>query len=363
VEVAATWQSSDQQSLDGIVFTASPGRDGDFDWFAFDLRARTGAPLRDVTEKAVSVMPAYVQFRGMPNMRWWDFETNVTDFGAINPQKRDLAKMAMMDFMLIHGNDWFVVPFTQPMGSVCWIKEMAVHDVFGVRTLINRADASPVTSPRERWTMFSITAQGDTAKLAPVFIIPPSPTTVAQFGQPIEEVRFLRDEMAEMVWAVERTTENASGGTWSGHERDIARRPSAPESPPPQAPAGEGEPEIPLVYCIETTVPENWIPFVPVAINPTEGDIRLERAAMLGEQGPIRPIGRILQPAGPQPYRIEEEEVPRTGVLVSRVLCRSRWIDGSTHIWIARRKGAGAGEGTSGLRYDLALPNTKATAD
>ncbi|HKQ04851.1 MAG TPA: hypothetical protein VJ464_06950 [Blastocatellia bacterium] len=363
IEAAATGPSGDKKSLDGMVFSASPGRDGDFDWFAFDLRARTGSALREVKEESVSMLPAYVQFRGMPNMRWWDFETNVTDFGAISPQKRDLAKMAMMDFMLIHGNDWFVVPLTQPMGSVCWIKEMVVRDVFGMVTRIDRADALPVSAPRERWTMFSITAPDDLNKLAPVFIIPPSPTTVAQFGPAIEEVRFLRDEMAEMVWAVERTTENAAGGTWSGHERDIAGRAPAHESPPPQTPAGEGQPEIPLIYRIETTVPENWIPFVPVSINPAEGEIRLERAAMLRDEEPVKPFGRILQPSGLPVYQVEEEEVPRAGVLVSRVLCRSRWIDGSTHIWIARRKGPGAGEGSSGLRYDLALPNTKAAAD
>jgi hypothetical protein len=49
--------------------------------------------------------------------------------------------------------------------------------------------------------------------------------------------------------------------------------------------------------------------------------------------------------------------VPRAGTSVVRLCCRSRWIDGSTHLWIARRKSAGAGEGSSGLRYDLALPN------
>lgn len=369
VELAATGPSTDGTSSDGMIFSASPGRDGDFDWFAFDLQSTTSVPLPKFVEKRISILPAYVQFRGMPNLRWWDFETNVTDFGAINPQKRDLAKMAMMDFMLIHGNDWFVAPLTQPVGSICWIKELLVHEVFGGVTRVARADAAPVASPREAWTMFSVTAKSDAipgdnhTKVVPIFIIPPSPTTAAQFGQAIEEVRLLRDEMAEMVWAVERSTENAVGGPWSGHERDIAGRRPAPESPPSGGPAGENEPEIPLVYRIETTVPENWIPFVPVAISKSEGEIRLERAAMLRGAERIEPLGRILRPPGLTTYQIEEEEVPRTGVLVSRMLCRSRWVDGSTHIWIARRKGPGAGEGSSGLRYDLALPNTKAAID
>jgi hypothetical protein len=37
------------------------------------------------------------------------------------------------------------------------------------------------------------------------------------------------------------------------------------------------------------------------------------------------------------------------------VVRRSRWIDGSVHLWSARQKTTGAGEGQSGLRFDLAL--------
>jgi hypothetical protein len=55
-----------------------------------------------------------------------------------------------------------------------------------------------------------------------------------------------------------------------------------------------------------------------------------------------------------QTYRIHEEEVTRSGMRVLRANKRSRWLDGSTHIWIARRRRAGLGEGASGLRYDLA---------
>ena len=35
-----------------------------------------------------------------------------------------------------------------------------------------------------------------------------------------------RDEMANMVWGLERTTENRVGEPWSGHERDMARNAS-----------------------------------------------------------------------------------------------------------------------------------------
>ncbi len=67
----------------------------------------------------------------------------------------------------------------------------------------------------------------------------------------------------------------------------------------------------------------------------------------------------MLAPPSVSPYRIREEEVARTGTHVVRMPCRTRWIDGSTHVWIARRRTVGAGEGWSGLRYDLAVPRER----
>ncbi len=73
----------------------------------------------------------------------------------------------------------------------------------------------------------------------------------------------------------------------------------------------------------------------------------------------VRPDGRTPQPIGRvlagAPYRVREEAVPRprVGVRVVREAERSRWILGGTHLWVARRKLAGRGEGSSGLRYDV----------
>ncbi len=96
-------------------------------------------------------------------------------------------------------------------------------------------------------------------------------------------------------------------------------------------------------------------------IDPARAAIALERAAMLRAplNTPILPYGRILNPqkVGTGPYRVQEEEVSRTGVRVSRVYSRARWTDGSTHLWIARRKQTGRGEGSSGLKFDSAAPN------
>jgi hypothetical protein len=136
-----------------------------------------------------------------------------------------------------------------------------------------------------------------------------------------------------------------------------SERVTSPIEPAPSPEADNGD--VPLRYQVQTTVPEHWIPFLPVAIDVTRRDVMLERGVLFRSAGEpiVEPTGRILRPtrlAG-EAYRLEEEELPRMGLRVLRALHRSRWIDGSTHVWCARRTMPGAGEERSGLRFDVAV--------
>lgn len=335
-----------------LRLTARPDRSAEFDWYSLDLAgpAAEALPAGQAASSTSSIVPANVRFPGMPNARWWDFENAQLDFGAVTAGRPDLAKMIVLDFMLVNGNDWFVIPFDQAVGSLCRIDTLAVRDVFGEDTYVLRADAD-AAAPNRRWTMFSTT---HAVGLADFFVLPPSAAASIQRSANIEDVLFGRDDMANMVWAVERLVEGALGQPLPGQERDALLR--ASESTTVQPRAGSA-----LVYTIQTRVPENWIPFLPVVIDPVEEQIALERAAMLrtslqGPPQPVLPAGRILRPASlsGQPYRVREEEVTRVPVRVQRLFSRSRWTDGSTHVWIARPKGAGRGERSSGLRFDVA---------
>ena len=154
-------------------------------------------------------MPGHVRFRGMPNSRWWEFETSETDFGSVKPEKRDLAKLMFMDFMLIHGDDWYLVPVDVPVGSVAQITGLFVHDTFGVATRIDRADAvagTSTTTPGQQWTMFSPTWLGHAPKVGSYLVVPASIWPTALSSPTIEEVRLVRDPVADMVWGVEKSS-------------------------------------------------------------------------------------------------------------------------------------------------------------
>jgi hypothetical protein len=330
----------------GVTLKASPSADGSLEWFAFDrVGSGSDGPPPDSTE--VNVIPANVRFRGMPNARFWDFETRVMDFGEVRVTRADLAKLVVMDFMLVQGNDWFLVPYRHSVGSLAEVRELIVRDVFGVETTVPRADAGRAVD----WTLFSIDDAAHPGAPAGFAFLPGSAASAMQLGEPIEEVRFFRDEVANMVWAVEATGLNGIGEPWPGAERVPFIAPRLSET--------TDEPR-PLHYRLQTTVPENWIPFLPTRID-ENGQVALMRGAMLKMSGgtptPVGATARLLLPTstGTGRYLIREEELPRTGLRVTRRYYRTRWTDGSTHLWIARARAAGAGEGWSGLQSDSAV--------
>jgi hypothetical protein len=220
-----------------------------------------------------------------------------------------------------------------------------VVDVFGDKHGISRAEnLSP--GPGERWTAFRH-GRSEGSDLANFFVLPPTAAAVAQPGRSVEDVGFFRDPAANLCWAVERQTEGGIGQPNFRHERAAEHAPAPLNA------------EIPLRYLIESAVPEHWFPFVPMQVTP--GEVLLQLGAMLLPSDPRKPVppqGRILRPtslAAGAVYTLREEEIPRAGVTVKRVLHRTRWTDGSTHMWLARRRMAGRGEGSSHLRFDQAL--------
>ena len=342
-----------------LELAAFPSRDGTFDWYAFDQVAerrrdddRRPRPLPEPTAFEANVLPTRVTFPGMPDLRWWHFEDSQRNLGELRASRLELGKLVVLDFMLVHGDDWYVLPFAQDVGTLCGIDALLVHDVFGEATLVPRADADPKTP----WTMFTISSSS--GQRGEYLLLPPSAKGVSLRGDAIEEVRLVRDEMANMAWGIEKVTESGVGTRRPGHERAE----HLGSEPIDYVPAAQDAP--PLKYLLQTRVPEHWIPLIPRQVDAARRSIALQRGAALRPRPnnqpaePILPVGRILNPSDPahQPeYLIAEEEVAREGTDVARRVERCRWIDGSTHIWIARSRRPGAGEGSSGLRFDLAL--------
>jgi hypothetical protein len=302
-----------------------------------------------MAEPVVShTIPSPVGYRGMPSDRWWEFEESRVNFGAADAGAADLGRMLMLEFALVYGNDWFIIPVELPTGSVFQTRSLVVTDTFGVRTLVPPSIAKQQQG--QTWRMFELT--GSDAARNILFL---APSLVGSLhGEPLEEVLFVRDEMANMAWAIEKIVESLSGARVDRlseyrARREALRRAAEAASQPPAQPATT------LRYRLSTEVPTPWVPLVPQQEGVGSGSIRLRRGALLAADGSNQIAtseGRVI--AGDE-LSIYEEEVPRSGARVERSYQHARWTDGSTHLWVGRRKQPGRGEASSGLTFDSIL--------
>jgi hypothetical protein len=504
-------------------------RNGDIDWYTFtsgpDGAQGPWLAPTDSTLNPIVTTPTRIEVGGA-SPRWWAFEDGNTNFGAMDVAKPDLAKLLLMEFALVYGDDWFSVPAPVPIGSLARVDELKVWNVFGEVTDVgparqvypadeswadyehvdDRPDDADAYSNDERFDLFTLSgttpdspgldvrrkrytypkparqvssppfiskrrkridhglrdavfASADVKSNLPQLheITPPRPillippvTGYRQESAILEEVYFLRDEGANMMWAVEKTVREGCGQRNPGFEaqqdRYIRRRdplhallaklkwhleyssPSEDQSLileiaisdlqshiadlSPDARPTPSQDAV-LRYRLATTVPENWIPFIPTRRNAPFGArheaIQFRRARMLRnvdhrrlddtneemkltmtlrqfldlhqqlEKGQLRDLSEIvgqlvdyltiesdsLAPDDSIPAMskllaldnepllfVKEETVPRSGLRLQLTKQRARWVDGSTHVWLGRKVLTGRGEGDSGLKFD-----------
>ena len=327
------------------VLAAGSYDDGELDWWAFDIDADAiglgpeTTPRPAETREVLSFIPVPVSFAGMPSPRLWEMEDRKTEFADIDSNTTDIAKILLTEFALVYANDWCLVPCETGVGSLTKVAGLVVTDVFGERLLIRPAGRGTDES-WQTWRMFVLDTRTVGDVVEPELFLPPV-TPKQMTGLTLEKVAFLRDEMANMAWAVEATVPSALGRGADGYRIANETAPPAPVPPP----LAEG---VEVRYELGADVPWNWRPFLPVHIDGSVRAIKLRRARMPGPDRPIR--GRVLGVAGP--YDLFEEEVPRAGAQVSLGFQRTRWTGGTVHLWLGRRATTGRGEGSSGLAFD-----------
>lgn len=341
---------------------------GRLDWFNFDAvpAGANDKPGTDQPAQVTSFMPAMVQFDGMPNTRHWAFEEGTTNFGAITPDTTDIAKLLLIEFGLLFANDWFLLPIDLPIGSLTSIKGLAVTNVFDERLWI---EPSVTTSgPLQNWRMFRLTSKGATDDR--LFL--PATTPIGLESSPVESVAGVRDEVSNMVWGIETMVQLADGSSRPGRELALelhAKYQAAAGEVTPQPSSNDAK----IKYTLMTSVPENWIPFIPVHIEGDNREIQLQRGAMPrlleGQEGvtpqKIRPRTQVLREgldlAPAVSYFVAEEEIERAGTVVETRWQRCRWKNGRVVIWLANQRKLGRGEVSSGLAFDTVVPKPPTT--
>jgi len=369
--------------------------DGHVDWDAFRAKplAEPGEAVPSQRFAVARRHPTPVRYPGMPADRYWEFEDGNVNFAGAEAGATDLLRLSVTEFALTFGNDWFMVPVRLPVGGLYRVSSFEVVDSFGIT-----ARAGPISAmAHSPWRMFEISAAPALKDvLAHTVFIPDSLDGVME-SEPLEHTFLVRDEMANLAWAIEKKVQGVSGEPL---DRDLEAKGLAFQQ---QVKFAATDPQI--VYRLATPVPANWTPLLPVRRNGLQLadplDIQLERAGMkrfypspavLGVDDPafsdfldgldaqpnfisplpipedanvrayvFYPRGHLLrkEPGAPMPEDerlwIEEEEVPRIGASLKRKFQYARSADGKSWLWVGRSKTAGRGEAGSQLRFDVAV--------
>jgi hypothetical protein len=349
---AVTWQEHRMEyefavsspAAGGTVLTSQAYLGDGLDWFDFDIdpsfQANPGGTSNPISASAV---PAPVQYAGMPLPRFWAMEDARCDFGSIDAAPNDIGRLLMVEFATVFGNDWYVLPVKLPASSLTILDGVVVSDVFGRNVLVERAGVG-----EPQWNLFSLSSKGAAHPAQQALFLPPT-VGYSSDSKPVESVRFLRDDMADLAWAVETLVEDDLGARidrrsiWIGHRA----------SPPP------GNPNQPF-YRVETIVPDYWIPLAPEQLQ-NQSSIHLRLVPMEADNGGtpvvIEPRGLLLNAADPDGRLwLFDEEVPPEGTSVDRLYRYVRWQSGRSAVWTARKRTAGRCESSSGLKFDVLDP-------
>jgi hypothetical protein len=279
----------DDNAAKKTVLTAEEYYSGQLDWYSVDVDATAAgqqafadtepseALLRD---RVLTVIPTEARFAGMPNARWWQFEEGEVDLGNIRSDTTDLAKLVFSEYALLYGNNYLMVPIPVPVGTLSEVKGIVVTDVFGERQFVGPAIQGQ-TDNWTSWGMFNLStrqADGNRNQPADTRLWVPPVTVKTLESDPVEHVYLLRDEIANMVWAIETKVENSLGRALDGHNFAVSLRNLLEQIDVP--PVLTPDEAAALQYTLANQVPENWIPFIPVHLPGQNRAIQLQRAAM-----------------------------------------------------------------------------------
>ena len=344
------------------VLTGDGQTGGRLDWYDLDFdtepRVLGDAPTPPAMVRR-TLLPTAVTFAGMPNARWWALEDGQTDLGAQRIDTTDVGRLLVTEFALAYSNDWLLMPLTVPDGRLD-VRAVVVTDTFGDRYWIDPAGDGR-DDDWQRWGLYGAGIRHGDGPADTGLLLLPTADHVQQ-GPVLEEVAFVRDEMANMVWGIELRVQMSDGRSVPGAQAGGETRRHF-ERLAGLAPVPEPDPVAPIRYRVMSSMPEHWIPFVAVHTPGSDRDVQLQRAAMprLVKGGPVtpdrvRPRTEFLRTgldAG-QPYFVREEEVPRSGVRLTSRFYRTRWTDGRVVVWLGSAAHVGRGEAASGLRFDQA---------
>jgi hypothetical protein len=366
------------------------------DWYSFNMVDK-GSFTEDQID--LIVPPKRLTYFGMPNSRWWAFEDKTIDVGEISRTQLNYLTMLLIEFSLLYSNDWFIIPIDYDVGNIRKITNFAVIDSFGVVT--NPSPVTDISAEKKGWEVFTCTPENEAEKAdGRIFYSPNNLFSGGLESEPLEEVSFMRDELANLVWGIEHKYQEwvneieegkKIGGVINRHD-EVDKDEYLFEKTPVlywdktkvlpdemlirrDEISAEDEDQIgerfigPLdKYEMMSYVPQYWIPYVTRKI--TSLNDQIDQIAQIGQivlrRARTRNLEEIEQDNGDlvkiEQYKgiildeskyIFEEEIPKTGISVKRLWQLARDNLGTRYLWRNRKKQVDFRRKSSSLMFDF----------
>ena len=403
------WQDADLcysvvTTVAGIPYLGDQYQGGRLSWYSFDsAQSQPQNQNRNNREQVLS-LPSPATFAAAPNKRLWQMEDRKVFMGN-SVEEPSEANAVVMRYTTMYSNDWMLFPLKTEIGKYISVDEINVLDTFGEKHIImgdcragNHDDDKD--KYHEPWQMFVNSTKGNRQRAERDGFYFAQQLAATIEGKPVEEVKILRDEIANMVWGVENIVSDGCGGTLDANlyatqletivnEQNKAGEPEHQpdtvvfgqgKSPELEKAPGNNAPHAKYSYRLQSSVPFNWIPFIPQRLSTEESkkspffmggrEIILRRGKMPcyifnGEKfelNAVRPQGTIMRPnvdhdrkgnvVRESPMVIHEEAVQATGIRLTKNFQRARWIGGKIYQWLGIYKRQAKTDASSGLIFD-----------
>lgn len=289
----------------------------------YDVDATAGGVTQTRVEPVLSTsIPTHVRFRGAPARRYWDLEDSAVNWSAIGASPGDVARLVSVELALTFADHWLQVPLAVPAGSVSRVVSLVVTDTFEKRTLVR--SAAELDGPGRMWSFCELARSPQVA--GPLMFIPPAAGSQIS-GRTLEAIELARDDMGDVLWAIDRTLRGADGRP---REVDVSPIPVAPAESP--------------TYRVGPDVP-TWRH--PYRARVGEAGLELVRANVPGAPA--------LAERPDLPLRISIAAAPSAPAQIRTFFTLARTSEGSYHLILRRTHGGVAPSPGFALEFDRVL--------
>jgi hypothetical protein len=299
------------------------------DWYHFESSSIAKPPVVPVTTKRI--IPNQLHFAGAPDPRWWRLEDGSSYFDSPNDPEPNALSMILPEFFYTDVKNWYTAPMLMTSGSLREVTNVNVVDSFGIVTNLEPATSKNNTAD---WGMFVVDGA---SKFDGRYILAPNIALDILHNDEVEEVRFARDEDANLVWATEnRISENGLSFMPESEIIGDAGTLSATHK----------------TFKLKSPTERSWIPYVPRQIQ-RDGvnNVTVMRRARTDESATLN-NPQFRSQIVKESTHINEEEIPSTGIKIRRVHRYTRDSEGKPHFWIGREKDISERNTRPGIKFD-----------